>query len=510
MEDKQFNIDESENFNNTKKTFDDNINKEDDCNKKEISKNINDNINSVIKNVIESKYNLQTNGNIETQNVFYISNMTGDILSVKKEQSNVNLNSNTKKYKLYKVSDCIDFVSEYKTSLHLAYAISISLFEYVPISNLQNLSERLLRHFPVKLDDDGKKDETYTTPFLSLDNIISVIGAEICQVSYSSRFENIKVRCVCFPNHQDKIIKNLWEQFPMLRSEITAWLIEADFISQFKDVFGANCFVRAIANLVKLDFGDSVNRLFAQLTSNSSNKYLLTKLFIILTNDIDTQENAYIMLKQWSSSSKWLWEIPLAVLSSDSKDFPFQAELEHTIRSKLLSSFNNKDDNLAIKFISFKMVSSLKLRSMVASVFEKLFTESKKANEKTSIAVIYLFTIINSYTFINKENIILPLVVFDNKQQLKKIKPIMLEIIVDFSLRQGLFYILEVYINEINNYEISVSVMNGLKSFFYILAIEAPKYYNDIIRFLMRIKNKTANDIVKFLQEKIRKELLTV
>lgn len=504
MEDRQFNLDDSENSYDNKNEFDNSFNKED------ISNNSSDNINNIIKTVIESKYNTQNNGNIETQNVFYINNMSGDILSVKKEQSNVKSNNNIKKYNLYKVSDCIDFVSKYKSSLHLAYAISISLFEYVPISNLQNLSERLLRHFPVKLEENGEKDETYTTPFLSLNDIISIIGAEICQVSYSSRFGNIEVKCVCFPQHRDKIIKNIWEQYPMLRSEITAWLIETDFISQIRDVFGANCFVRAIANLVKLDFGDSVNRLFAQLTSNSSNKHLLIRLFIILTNDTDTQENANIMLKQWSSSSKWLWEIPLAVLSSNSTDFPFKSELEHTIRSKLINCLNNKDDSLAVKLISFKMLSSLRLRSMTASIFENLFKESKGINEKNSIASIYLFVVINSYTFVNKEDVILPLVVFDSKQQLEKIKPIILQIITDFSLRQGLFYILEVYINEINNYEIPVSLVNGLKGFFYILAKETPKYYDDIIRFLLRIKNKTANEIVKFLKEKIRKELLTV
>lgn len=510
MEDKQFNNDESENFDNIEIESDNFMNKDENCNKKGMYKNINDNFNNIINDVIKSKYNMQNNGNIETQNVFYISNMTGDILSVKEEQSNVSPNKNEKKYELYNVSDCKDFVSKYEVSLHLAYAISISLFGYVPISNLQNLSKRLLRHFPEKLDGDGKKDETNCSPFLSLDNILSVIGAEICHVTYSSRFKNIEVRCVCFPQHKDKIIKNIWEQYPMLRSIITTWLIEADFISQFRDAFGVNRFVEAIANLVKLDFEDSVNRLFPQLTSNPSNKYLLTKLFIILTNDPDTQENANIILKQWSSSSKWLWEIPLAVLSSKPKDLPFPLELEHTVGSKLLNCFNNKDDDSPIKLISFKMISSPKLRSMVASVFEKLFRESKEKHNETSIAVIYLVTVINAYTFIDNKNIILPLVVFDTKQQLKKIKPIILKIIADFPLRKGLFYILEVYINEINNYEISDSLMNGLKSFFYILGKEAPKYYNDIIRFLKQIKNKTANDIIKYLQEKVRKELLTL
>lgn len=462
----------------------------------------NSNIDS-IKEALLSKNINQNDGNITTQNIINIDYMAGNILSIKDEG---NITDSAKQYKLYERSECSEFVSKYRKSLHLAYAIAISLFEYVPVSDLQSLSERLLMRFENTLDSNGDIDTTYTTPFISLDYILSVIGAKTCIISYASRFENVTERCVRFISHQKQIMENLWELFPMLRNEIISWLIEVDCVFKNVNSFSTDCFVRAMVNIIKFDFADSLNRLFPKLTSDPKNRDLLVRLFIALTKDDETKENAYTVLKQWAKSLKWLWEIPLFVFAEDVSSHSFERELELSIHKKFFKEFKVNERNL--KLISAKMLTSSKLRTMVSSVFAKEFIECNDKHDKIAVSMMYVLTTYESYQFVNKSNIALPLVAFDNIQQADKIKPIILYIITDFTLRRMLFNILEAYIDRINHYNISPFIMNRIKSFFYVLAKNSPSYYNDILRFLSRLqeKNKTAEEILQFLYEKISKE----
>ncbi|MCL2087942.1 MAG: hypothetical protein FWH14_00520 [Oscillospiraceae bacterium] len=475
------------------------------------SKEIND-VKSFVEKLIGTKFSTQNDGNITTQNIFNIGSMTGGISSVEKEKSTVAKPTEARQYKLYERSDCSAFVSEYKTSLHLAYAIAISMFEYIPVSDLQSLSERLLLRFPKTLDAEGKEDKTHTNPFLSLDSILGVIGAEPCKVSFTSRFENVTERCVCFAEAHDKVMENLWDLFPMIRSEITEWLIETDFIYQFRNAFSTSCFVRAMFNIVKLDFGDSINRLFPQLTSDPKNKYLMMRLFLLLTADEDMKKNACEILKRWAASSEWLWEISLVVFAQSDADLPFKNELERTVTNKIRNSFDDEED-WDVTIISGQMVTSAKLRTMVSGVFQKLMSKNEEDSSKNyGVALIYLLTISNAYQFVDREDRTLPLVAFDNKLQAENIEGTLSKTITDFNLRQGLFDVLGAYLREINEYEPSQELLNRVKSFFYILSKKAPRYYGDIIRFLMRLagKNKTAEDIMTFLQDKIKtgKELV--
>lgn len=129
------------------------------------------------------------------------------------------------------------------------------------------LSERLLKHFPETLDKNGNEDNSNTNPFLSLDDILSAIGAQICMVAYASKFENLTVRCVHFAEQSDKVMGNFWELFPMLRNEIISWLIEIYFLPQ-NNSFNAMRSICAIEKIIKFDFSDSISRLFEYLKSD--------------------------------------------------------------------------------------------------------------------------------------------------------------------------------------------------------------------------------------------------
>lgn len=369
------------------------------------------------------------------KNMFNTDSMAGGISTVEKEKSTAAQSGEKKPYKLHERSECSAFVSEYKTSFHLAYAVAISMFEYVPVSDLQSLSERLLRRLPKTLDAEGNEDKTHTNPFLSLDEILGVIGAEPCKVSFTSRFENITERCVCFPELHIRVMENLWDLFPMIRSEITAWLIETDFIYQFRNAFSTSCFVQAMFNIVKLDFGDSINRLFPQLISDHKNKYLMIRLFLLLTADENMKKNACEILKRWLSSPGWLWEIPLVIYAQSNVDLPFKDELERTVINKIRNRFDDVED-WTLTLIGGQMVISPKLRTLVSAIFKKLMLEdSKDKNKNFEVALIYLLSISNAYQFVTNENMTLPLVAFDNKQQVENIEAIILHIIADFNLR---------------------------------------------------------------------------
>ena len=107
-----------------------------------------DDVKSLLKKILGSKFFTQNDGDITNQYIFNIDSMAGGVSFVEKEKTTGAKSSEKTAHKLYERSECSAFVSEYKTSFHLAYAVAISMFEYVPVSDLQSLSERLLRRLP--------------------------------------------------------------------------------------------------------------------------------------------------------------------------------------------------------------------------------------------------------------------------------------------------------------------------------------------------------------------------
>jgi len=473
------------------------------------------NVNKFVKEAIsvDSKFATHTDGNITNQYIFNIDKMSGDISSVQKDRLTIKNNPGAKSYKLHERQDCSEFVYEYKTSLHLAYAIAVALLEYVPISDLQKLSDSLLRRFPKTLDAEGKEVHVYRSPFISLDDIINIIGARICSVAFSSPFGDVTERCVYFENARDRVIGNIWELFPMLRSEITGWLIETDSSFSFRTAFNTRCFVNAIVNIVKLDFGDSINRLFQQLVSREENKLLIIRLMLELIKVDDTKKNACELLRKWASSPVWLWEVALVVYSRAEEELSYTNELERLLTRKLLNSTVSDWNDWSIFLIGGQMISSARLRSLIAAIMHKLIAEKNEDNSINHVCLIYLLLVSNAYKFIDKNNTALPLVAVDNKKQLEDLAVLAPPIFSDYILRHSLFMLLEAYLIEINGYTVTDALLNRLKSYFYIIAKRLPRYINDIKRFYAQASfknNKTAKSIYQFLDDKFllnKKEL---
>lgn len=463
-----------------------------------------------------NKFATQNDGNVTNQYIFNIDSMTGNIASIQKDDLVSKVAANNRQYKLNERQDCSDFVTEYKISLHLAYAIAISMFEYVPVSDLQRLSESLLWRFdkfPKEYDENGNEVTTNISPFISLDAILNTIGARVCKVSFVSQFENVTERCLSFEELRDKVMENLWGLFPMMRSEITSWLIETDFAYSYRNTFSTSCFVKAMYNIIKTDFGDSINRLFPQLVSREENKYLMIRLMLLLVEDNETKKNAYEILRRWATSPKWLWEISLVVYSLADEELSFKDELEKTLMRKILESFDEDWGDWSIYFIGGQMINSLRLRNLISHILHTLATDGGRGKNEYAVAVIYLLTISNAYQFVGKKDVALPLVAVDSKKQVEDIEILLHKVFSDFSLRHGLFEVLEAYLEEISRYETTERLLNQLKSYFYVIAKKSERFNGDVQRFLVRLqakRNKIAKEILVFLQEKLplNKELM--
>lgn len=465
-----------------------------------------DSVEDFVSKVVKGKFVTLNEGNMPNQIIFNIDSMLGNISSVQKEENVERVLTNIQQYKLYELQECTEFVNEYKSSLHLAYAIAISMFEYVPISDLQRLAESLLRYFPKNFDRDGKEITEHISPFIPLKDILSIINAQTCMVSFKTQFENITERCACFNENHDKVMQNIWEQFPLLRSQITLWLIETDLVYSFRNAFSENCFVKALSNIVKMDFRDSVNRLFPQLVSREKNKYLMIRLMLLIIKDDEIKENACEILRGWAKSSKWLWEISFVVYGLSDEKLSFVNELEQTLTHKILDAFNGNWENRNINLIGGQMIKSLRLRNLVSGILYKLAIEDDYEKTEHSVAIIYLLMISNAYQFVNKDNMALPLIAIDNIKQLEHIEIVLYRIFSDFALRHSLFEILEVYIEEIEKYKVTDKVLNQLKSYFYVIAKKSARFNRDLRRFLSQIQTKgntTAEIILSFISEKI-------
>jgi len=424
---------------------------------------------------------------------------------VQKEEPSPKTARGDRQYNLAERQDCIDFIKKYKRSLHVAYAIALSIFEHVPVGDLQKLSESLLQRLEKEYDNEGRDISTHISSFISLDDITAIIGAHTCKISFTSKFGTITERCIHFEKSRDLILENLWELFPMMRSAITSWLVEANFTSSYRSTFSTKCLIDAIANIVKLDMGDSMDRLFQQLESHEKNKYLMIRLMLLLVEDESTMENACGILRRWASSTKWLWEVSLSVYSFSNKELSITEELEKTLTQKVQGSFYEKWGEWSIYFICGQMIHSLRLRNLVSLILHRLIASAHDKNEY-KIAVIYLIVISNAYQFIDKNNMSLPLVAVDNTKQLECIGTLLYKVFSDFDLRHGLFEVLESYLEELDRHETTERLLNQLKGYFYVIAKKSERIHGDVVRFLLRLQekqNSPATEIAVFLQKNL-------
>lgn len=459
-----------------------------------------------------SQFTTGNQGYIGTQTVINILENKGDISMVKKMLDDEAV-SDDDPYKLYERQGCLEFVKKYKVSKHLAYAIAASIYEYVPISDLPFLSQSLLQCFDAlpyrekEYDKNGNEVFPHRSELIPLDDISNIIGTIPVEITFTTRFETITERCFGYEEEaRGKVRNNLWSAFPGIRGVITSWLLQTDFSHSYRNALSTSCLVSAIYNIIKMDFGDAMNTLFPALMANEKNKPLLMRVMLLLNKNEETTKNADALLKQWASSYKWLWEIPIVVYGQAEEDVSFAKELEHTIAIKLASDYEDGFGGWSTYFIAWQMKDSLRLRNLVSQTLSKLITDADSPNSY-AMAANYLVLVSNVYQFVDKNHLALPLVANDNEAQLEGVRPFLYKIFSDYDLRHWLFEVLGAYLSEINSYNLAtIKLLNQLKGFFYIIATKSERFNGDVQRFLLRLQsrnNNIAKQILTFLQEKI-------
>ena len=194
----------------------------------------------------------KANGNFATIQIFMQNPEFKDGEDLRQILDSVNKKNNKKKYNLENEIDCAEFFCNYKNKDYITLAIIFSVFNVVYIGDLYNLKNTLMECLPplYQLDQEGKQiSEQQTDPYLSLSDVIIVIGGKKFITKDGEQ-------CVGYGEKCEKILKNIWTQFPALRESIVTWLLKVNDLFECRTEFDAYqitaAFVRVIAETIYL------------------------------------------------------------------------------------------------------------------------------------------------------------------------------------------------------------------------------------------------------------------
>lgn len=394
-------------------------------------------------------------------------------------------------YLLHDVTQCAAFGEQFKDSIHFAYAIVMSVFDYVLIRLVDDLVKHLMVHLPTVTDEEGRARADRDAPFLALKSILSVIGG--CEI------ETPEGLAVGFAENTAGVLRNIWFQYPSLRDSIVSWLLDINSQSNNRTDFELHQIVNAFVKLIKIDFTDAERRLFLPLASDPRNTNTLVLIALELYASCSTKKFIDSILHKWSQSpSNWHWKISCstyALLSYDEKDDEYTKKLEDV----LLPRFYTYDESIC-RYTGLSLLQSKRLRNAIVKVLEHY---SKKAIEDEKhdlvMAIFYLELVRYAYYRVTSECPILPLVACDDPTQHTLLRPVLATILEEWSLREVLFAIIGAYLDEISTYNVNEQIKKALQAFFYNAALANPRFYQDIRRFLQNETNNIATEIDCFL-----------
>ena len=145
--------------------------------------------------------------------------------------------------------------------------------------------------------------------------------------------------CIGLGKNRPQALKNLWQQFPTLRSSIARWMINVSDTFQYRTNFKTAQITNAFVNVLKMDFNAGVNHFFQRFVSDSEKYILLGLIAIELYNDINYRQKILPFIKQWAdSSSSWKWKSALYVYSNikyEERD----AEFDNIVQKSIISLY---------------------------------------------------------------------------------------------------------------------------------------------------------------------------
>lgn len=425
------------------------------------------------------------------QEQFFINNVDTIVYkSCKQFSEESNLEESLKKYDLCNLNDCSEFIEKYKYSEYLAMAIILGTFEAVLLGDLPDLQKTLMEYLPtVEVRNSEVKEEfcSQPNPYVSLNTILAVISGKQFVTEDGQT-------CIGLGEKSKKVLINILNQFPILRSAIISWLIYLNKIYEYRTAFDAYQIATAFARIVSMDIRDAKMRIFPKLYSNPNNAGLLGTLIYKLYIDNISSDNIAQILFQWTESdSRWIWKsacLAYSLIMEKKNGVVFEENLNETIGKRIIYLKQND-----LHFIAALLYQSKHCRTMFSKAFGDAFSKTKDKNRKLLITGKYINLVRYCYYMVNESFMELPLVACDSKLQQMCLTEIVKQIMSVYSLRKQLYAILGVYMSEISGYKFSERVVNHISAFFYNMILSHSLYKQDIIYFLRNCENEVATQI---------------
>lgn len=412
---------------------------------------------------------------------------------------NVNMGSE-KKYNLRMEEDCAEFFSTCKNREYLTLAIILSAFEIVAIGDIANLTNALVEYLPsiIQLDSEGKEIHILKSdPYHSLNTVLSVIGGKVF-------IRGEGQQCIGYGNDSNKILSNIWTQFPVLREPIILWLLKVNDSFEYRTTFEAYQITTAFIRIMSEDFLYAQKHIFERLYSKPCNLGLLARLAQELLAKEKFRNDASLMILKWArSDSGWLWKAALLVHLNS-----YDPSIDNELKKALIITVSKKFFRLEhsdLRFITIFAAYSENVRLVITSVFHSLYKEND-AYGKRELAQIYIRMIRYGYYEVNRKLINLPFVVCDSKEQVSNIEAVLVYIMSQYDLRCQLYSVLRAYFEEITFYDVPQNIDKHLTAYFYALTKKEYDYQEDILLFLKESGGNLANDVYNYLT-KIYKDM---
>lgn len=402
---------------------------------------------------------------------------------------------NKKQFDLRKMEECAEFFDTCKKREYIAMAIVLSVFEIVPIGDYANLKDVLMEFLPAILQEDQEGKVIHvqqTNSYISLNTALSAIRGKIFITDNGQR-------CIGYGEGSDKVLSNIWVQFPDLRQPMINWLIRVYEMFEYKTSFEVYQVVRAFIRIITEDFQYSRRQVFERLYSEPDNLGFLARLAQELLEDKRFKADILNMVLRWiESESIWLWKSALLVCMhtyGTDIDGQLHKAMIHTMKGKMLGL-----QNFDLRFISLFAGNARNVRTIMASVFYELYQPNNMQGEER-LAQIYLKMIRYGYYQVDRNNIDLPFVTCDSKEQMENIHFVLAYIMTRYDLYRRLCRILQAYLEEISDYDVSLGTLNRITAFFYVLTRDVADYQEDIFLFLSELKGCIAKKIYNKLIE---------
>lgn len=396
---------------------------------------------------------------------------------------------NEKQFDLRKMEDCAEFFDTCKKREYIALAIVLSVFEVMAIGDYVNLKDALLEYLPAVSQTDQKEKETYVqqvNSYISLNTALSVLQGKIFITDDGQR-------CIGYGEGSEEVLSNIWVQFPDLRKPMINWLIRVYEMFEYKTSFEVYQVVRAFVRIIAEDFQYSRMQVFERLYVKPDNLGFIARLAQELLKDKRFKTDILNMVLRWmESESNWLWKSALLVcLHTYGPDIDEQLHkaMIHAMKGRMLE-LQNSD----LRFISLFAGNARNVRTIMTFVFYELY-QLDKMQEKERLARIYLKMIRYGYYQVNRNRIDLPFITCDSKEQMENMHSVLIYIMRRYDLYRQLCRILQAYLEEISDYDVSSGTLNHLTAFFYVLTRDKGDYQGDILLFLSELKGYIAKKI---------------